>query len=804
MHSISLDQMHYYLLVGKARLTSNVKILIHLLICLIFVCALPTLSMAQSSSEYKIVGEVVDSENGNPVLFVQVALFEPANEDPAVLVTSDEQGRFELSAPRGNYNLRLFYVGYEDKEIESIELTDNLNLGKIEMVSESEMLDEVVIEARQDIMTTTVEGITINPDQNLSNMGGTLLDILRNTPSVRVSDDGSISLRGSTGTNVLINGRNSSLTRNLDRIPASAIKQIKIINNPNARYDAEAEAGVIDIILKKGGSLGTHGGVDALYGTRNRMNAGAQISHRTLNYNIYGGYNIRRWERIGTRTTQRTIFADNEFLNQENNYTNTDLGHNFNVGADYYFGENIISYQGVLNTSRDDQVNNLYSELTDSQTDALLLNYLRQNNENETDDGFDNAIIYERTFEDDDRSFKFSANQSYTNQYKTQNIDIYRNSSVATPELLDDRERAIIDEKRYQYVLQADYTHPITEQIKMETGLKSNIRDFTYDYDYSRRDNQTGEFEEIPTISNEFDYSDRIHAGYILFSRSSEKLDVIAGVRGEYTTFTTFLYNTGEQNDQQYFNLFPSLQALYKLNDEHSAKFTYSRRIERPTAWRLNPFPDITDSLSVRRGNPDLQPEMIHSIELGHIYETEDWGLTTNLFYRHVDGQLDYIALIEDGVTYSQPANLNTAQSYGIEIIGMADITEWWRLSGSITGFGIQVDGSNLGENFRNEGFAYNSKLTSDFELPLGLNLQLVFNYESPEIEAQGRDLEQYHLDASMQKNLFKDKLNLSVSLRDVFDTRRFAGFNNTESFEQEFYSKRETRILLVSARYSF
>lgn len=773
---------------------------------LMIFCIVASLSsmLAQPVETHRVSGTLIDSESGEPVAFAQVALYVPGNEEPVAFETTGVDGRFALTANRGTYTLRFFFVGYKDKEITSLEIVGDTNIGNIQIESESQLLGEVVIEARQDMMKTTVEGITINPEQNLSNLGGTLLDILRNTPSVRVSDDGSISLRGSTGTNVLINGRNSSLTRNLDRIPASAIKQIKIINNPNARYDAEAEAGVIDIILKKGGSLGTHGGVDALYGTRNRMNAGAQISHRTLDFNLYGGYNIRRWESIGTRTTQRTIFADNEFLNQENKYGSTDLGHNFNVGADYYFGNNIISYQGVLNTSLDEQTNNLYSELSDSQTDALLLNYLRQNNENETDDGFDNAIIYERTFDDDERSFKFSANQSYTNQYKTQNIDIYRNSSVAAPELLDDRERAIIDEKRFQYVFQADYTHPLSDQIKLETGLKSNIRDFTYDYDYSRRDNQSGEFEEIPAISNEFDYSDRIHAGYILFSRSSEKLDVIAGVRGEYTEFSTFLYNTGEQNDQQYFNLFPSLQMLYKLNDKHSAKFTYSRRIERPTAWRLNPFPDITDSLSVRRGNPDLQPEMIHSLELGHIYESDGWGLTTNLFFRHVDGQLDYIALIEDGVTYSQPANLNTAQSYGVELIGMADIADWWRLSGSLTGFAIQVDGSNLGENFQNEGFAYNSKLTSDFGLPFDINLQLVFNYESQEIEAQGRDLEQYHLDASMQRNFFKDKLNVSVSLRDVFDTRRFAGFNNTQSFEQEFYSKRETRILLVSARYSF
>ncbi|MEK6478086.1 TonB-dependent receptor [Catalinimonas sp. 4WD22] len=764
-----------------------------------------TFTMAQSEQgQFRIKGKVLDDASQEPIPFTQVALFEGETSDPEAYSTTDEEGNFTLRANRGKYTLKFFLVGYEDKEISDIEVNNHVDLDNITLTEENQQLEEVVVQSTRAMMQTNVEGITINPQQNLSNLGGTLLDILRNTPSVSVSDDGSISLRGSNGTNVLINGRNSSLTQNLDRIPASAIEQIKVINNPNARYDAEAEAGIIDIVLKKGDELGTHGGVDAVYGTRGRMSVGAQFNHRAINYNVYAGYNLRRWRDVGIRRSEREIFGDGEFLNQETDSREKDLGHNFNYGADYYFGKNTLSYEGVFNTSLNQQVNTLYSRLSELNTDDLLLEYVRRNDESETDDGTDNALIYERSFDQKGRSFKFSASQSYTNQYKTQNIDIFRNTATPDPDGLDGQERAVTDEKRFNYVFQADYIHPLPKQMQLETGLKSNLRNFEYDYDYARLDEANQTFVEDPAISNRFDYQDRIHAAYVILSKTSEKLDVTAGLRGEYTSLSTYLYNTDEENRQDYFNLFPSLQTLYKLTEKHAAKLTYSRRIDRPTAWRLNPFPDITDSLNVRRGNPSLQPEMINSLELGHIYEGVNVSVTTNFFYRHISGQLDYITTVEDGISYSQPANLNSASSYGAELIGLTELAPWWTLSGSLTGFRINVDGSNVSEEFVNSGFAFNTKATSDFKLPYNFLLQLVFNYDSPEVEAQGRDLAQYYVDANIQKRFFENKANVSLSLRDVFDTLRFAGNSLTNTFSQSFYAKRETRILLLSARYSF
>ncbi len=756
------------------------------------------------AQSFQVKGTLVDSDSKEPLGFVQVALYTLENQSRSVSFSdSDENGRFSLQAPKGKYSFKAFFIGYKDFLSQVIEIKGSTDLGEITMEGENQNLQEVIVETSKMPIRTSMEGIIISPENNLANIGGTLLDILRNTPSITVSEDGAISLRGSTGINILINGRNSSLTQNLNNLPASAVEEIRIINNPNARYDAEAEGGVIDIILKKGQDIGTNGGLEATYGTRGRTNLGGRLNHRNAKFNTFIGYNYRDWKSIGNRRTTRLLFEDEETLNQNTQNSNRNVGHNLNYGADYYFGNNVLSYEGVYQSSLDRQVNTLFAELDRPNGGMDAFDYVRRNQESETDVGLDNALIFEHSFEEKGHLLRATASHSFRNQFKTQEIDIFNNTLEPLPENRTGQELAYIDEIRNISVLQADYIKPM-ESAKFEAGLKSILRKFDNDFQYFRLDETEGGFVEDNQISNRFVYKDQIHAGYALISVSKTKFEYGLGLRGEYTFVDTHLQNTDEQNRQNYFNLFPSAQGMYNLNETHSIKFTYSRRIDRPTAWRLNPFPDITDSLNVRRGNPNLQPEMINSFEVGHMVNLKNANFITNLFYRKVKGQLDFITIVEDGISYSRPENLLSAQSYGVEWIGTAEVNEWYSVNGGLTLFNISVDGSNISEEFTNAGFAWNVKLTQDVKLPFGVNFQVVGNYESPEIEAQGRDLAQYFVDATIQKNLLRNKGSLSLSVRDIFDTRRFAGFARSNSFSQEFYSKQETRIVLLSARYNF
>lgn len=759
------------------------------------------ISFTSFAQQAQVSGKLIDSKTKEPVGFAQVALFtSEQDKNPEAYSDTNEAGEFSLSIPKGKYLLKAFFIGYKDLIVTDVEVTGATELGDLAFESENQNLEEVVVETSKLPVRSTLEGLIITPENNLANAGGTLLDILRNTPSVSVGDDGGISLRGSSNTNILINGRKSSLTQNLDQLPASVVEEIKIINNPNARYDAEAEGGVIDIVLKKGIELGTHGGMEGTYGTRGRTNLGGRINHRNLKFNVYAGYNYRNWKSVGERNSTRLIFEDNETLEQTTKGRDSDIGNNLNFGADYYFGNNTLSYEGVFQANETLNINTLFAQQRRQGQD---FEYIRRNNEGESDDGLDNALIFEHNFQEKGHLFRATASHSYRNQFKTQNIEIFNNTLILDPENLTGRERAYTDEVRNITVLQSDYIQPL-ENGKFETGLKSTIREFDNDFLYQRFDEQSQEFTDDPAVSNRFLYQDQIHAGYLIYSGVSPKFEYGLGLRGEYTRVDTYLYNSEEENEQRYFNLFPSVQGLYKLNDIHGIKFTYSRRIDRPTAWRLNPFPNITDSLNVRRGNPNLIPEMINSFEFGHLANFEKTSLTTNLFYRKINNQIDFITIVEDGISYSQPDNLNFAQLYGVEFIGTSELTDWYSLNGGVTLTRIVVDASNISEEFTNKGFTWNAKLNQDFQLPLGFNFQLAASYESPEIQAQGKSLAVYYLDTSLQKSFFENKGSITLAVRDVFDSRRYSGNSLTNSFSQDYYSKQETRIMLLTARYNF
>ncbi|MEN2283105.1 TonB-dependent receptor [Algoriphagus sp. SE2] len=772
---------------------------INSLILVFFLLIINPLELYAQSSQ--LSGKLIDSKTNEPVSYAQVALFESTDSTtPEAYSDTNESGEFILTVSSGKYVLKAFFIGYQDLVISDIQVNGSTELGELSFISEGQDLQEVIVETSKLPVRTSLEGLIVTPENNLANAGGTLLDILRNTPSVSVSEDGGISLRGSSNTNILINGRNSSLTQNLDQLPASVVEEIKIINNPNARYDAEAEGGVIDIVLKKGIELGTHGGFEGTYGTRNRSNVGGRINHRNFKFNFYAGYNHRNWKGVGERNSTQNIFEDNETLEQNTKSSDLRIGNNLNFGVDYTFGNNTLSYEGVFQANESFDLNTLFAEQLRNGQD---FEYVRRNDENETDDGLDNALIFEHNFKEKGHLFRATASHSYRNQFKTQNIEIFNNTLEPLPENLTGRERAFTDEVRNVTVVQADYIKPL-ENGTFETGLKSNIREFDNDFQYQRLDEGSQDFVTDPTVSNRFLYQDQIHAGYLLYSGSKSKFEYGFGLRGEFTQVDTYLYNSDEANQQRYFNLFPSVQGLYNLNDNHGIKFTYSRRIDRPRAWRLNPFPNITDSLNVRRGNPNLIPEMINSFELGHLANFEKTSLTTNLFYRKINNQIDFITIVEDGISYSQPDNLLFAELYGVEFIGTAEIADWYSLNGGLTFSRIAVNASNISEEFTNEGFTWNAKLNQDFKLPLGFNFQIAANYESPEIQAQGKSLAVYYIDSSIQKSFMERRGSITLSVRDVFDTRRYAGNSLTNSFSQDFYSKQETRIVLLSARFNF
>ena len=765
--------------------------------------------LLSAQAQYTITGTVVDGTSGEAVPYANVALYADGEEAVAKGGISDGEGTFTLrSVPGGQYKLSIRFVGYAPNVTPDIALDQDLNLGTVKMAKQSTELDAVVVEGAEvkQPVETNLEGMTIRPEQNISNIGGSVLDVLRNTPSVSVGQDGGLTLRGSSSTNILINGRNSAIATDLSQIPASAIKNIDIINNPNAKYDAAGTGGVVNIKLKQGQDMGTHGNAEFTIGSRMRTNASVRLSHQTKKINVYGSYNYRSFPSIAMSNSVRETFGENQtVLRQNRDIERNDVSHTANYGLDYYFNNSKLTYEGVFEAEGEEDTEVTTSRLFNANNQLDIFN-VRDNLETEDNYTLDNSLIYERFFEQEGREFRALASYSYRDEIETQDAATQSlNEDGTRSETPADRQRASTDELSRISVFQADYTHPFGAGNKLEVGLKTILRDLDTDFDFDNFNNDTQRWEDNVGVSNHFIYQEQVYAAYAIYSHSFEKIDLSGGVRFEQTVIDTELRNTGEQNDQQYLDPFPSFSAQYHLTEDQSLKFTYSRRIDRPGSWRLNPFRDIADTLNVRYGNPNLLPEYIQSLEFGHKVSFERVDLTSTLFYRRTNGLVDWVVNVTDnGVSERRPENLASGTTYGIELINTTEFFPWWDVNVSYSLFRSVIDGTNLDATYTNDALAWNAKLVSNFALPGKIDLQFTGNYEAPEAEAQGFDDERYYVDVSLQRSFLGEKGSVSLSVRDIFNTYQFGSEAETEEFRQYFTYKRDSRMALLTVGYKF
>ena len=751
----------------------------------------------------KIVGSVKDTNTTKALGFVQVAAKNSNGKIIGGTITNAD-GKFELANNFDTkFTLTFSYLGYKSYATPLLNPKTNIELKSVWMKNNAEELGTVEIEGRKlrTAVRSTIEGLEINPNDNLGNSGGSVLDILRNTPSVTVSDDGSVSIRGSNGTNVLINGRNSVLGEDLEQIPASAIKKIRVITNPNAKYDAQASGGILDIQLKKTGDEKRSLKLNTSIGNNYRLNTGIRFTENKSDWAYYVGYNFRRWPRKDESNFLRENFETGEKLQQEAEYLRKDLEHTINFGADIYKKHGKFSLESAVSIENEDDFEFRQNQFLQTD-DANDINYVRTNNEVESNYGIDNALIYVPNFSDSLRDFKIVLSHSYRNGEENQYISTYDNSLQANPNALSKLNRTTNPTQQHNVVFTSDYNQNIGAY-KLETGVKNTFRHINNDYIYEDENIETGEYDLRTDVSNTFEYQDNVAAVYGILSRSIKQFKLSAGLRAEQTNLTTRVVQTNEVNEQNYLNFFPSVQSLFSQSENTTYKASYSRRVNRPNARRLNPFPDVSDTLNIRIGNPQLLPEYINSFELGVIKKMGRWDVTATAFYRHINNKFDYLINVVDGVTFRGPANLNESQEYGVELIYGGRIAKSASLSGGISFFGVSVDGSNVDQDFVNTGIGYNAKTTIDLALPKNINFQVNANYTSPEVEAQGRDLARYYIDLSAQRSFFKDdKLNVSLSLQDAFNLRQFSGVNSSNGYRQSFTYNRQTRFLILGLSY--
>ena len=733
-----------------------------------------------------VSGTLVDAVTGKPLDYANVYLTPKNSTLPGKGRQTDADGKFTLTGlSDGVYTLRSSTVGYLTANSADIILSAakrNIQLGNIKLTQSTEVLKQVEVSAQKSQIKLGIDKKSFDVSQSLVSQGGSATDLLANVPSVQVDVDGNLSLRGSTAVKVLINGKASTLTGSnltdiLQSIPASSIETIEVITNPSSKYDAEGQSGIINIVMKKNAQLGFTGSASGTVGTQNTYNGTLNLAYQTKTINIYGNYGYRKADRTGDGTINKTITVPgvventNQISNQEFDFG----GHNIRTGIDFFLdAKNTLSFSDNINI-RDRNITQT-GLTTITQNNALY----QTQNQNNTNDGSGNNLDFNLDF---DHKFakkqeEFTANIGYSRDKNDNTANLNTSTlNYTTANLPPSISSNITHGLQHNINLQADYTLPLKDG-RFEAGYRStfNKSDNNYIVDTLNSAVTPSVYIYSPVLSDDFIYKQNINAVYSNYQHQFGKFGVQGGLRLEDAHINTQLNtnNTTTNYKQDYFRAYPTLFLTEKLTDNETIQLSYSRRVTRPNDRQLTPFLDVSNKQNYQQGNPNLLPEDTHSVELSYINYWQGVTLTSSVYYRLTNDNIQQIITpLNLNTNVSTFENIKSASNAGYELITKISPTNATDLTLNINAYYRTIQGDPALNITGSSGFSYNGNLTGSIKFTKKLSVQLRGDYQGQQVSAQGKNLALYGLDGGVKYDLSK-LVTLSLNSRDIFNTRKF------------------------------
>ena len=793
-------------------------VLFLLVIAILFSSGLSAQNNLNATTTGRVSGTLVDQASREPVGFANVVLY-PLSDTTKITngAMTNEQGAFVVdNLPVGSYLARITLIGYASRRLPAIAITANnpaVNLGTIPFSVNATRLGEVQVQGERPLVSYGLDRKVINVAQDLTSIAGTATDVMKNVPSVSVDADGAISMRGSSNLRILIDGRPTGMVaadqaQVLEQIPASSIESVEIITNPSSKFDAEGEGGIINIILKKEDREGFNGLASFNIGTNNRYNTSLSGNYQYKKLNVFGSYDFRQDNRNGFGTQNRTGFneaeAPNSYIEQAEDETDRNLNNAVKIGADYAFRPDQTFSTSVVYRNR----NSTDSEVTQNRlfnsNRTLTQNFSRTTQETDKSQTFDYNLGYRKTFAKKRR--ELTADLIYTTSAGDENQDISSKNISPLEEELSTNQRSFTNENNNQLTAQVDYTDPIGEDGRFDAGYKSIVSQRDDDYRFENQNNLTRIWINDPNISNNFILDQQIHALYATYGNKWGKLSYQLGGRLEGTKQLGLQRaNNTVAPDTSYFNFFPSVFVTHTFNDDNQVQASYSRRINRPNMWNLNPFIDVSDTLNIRQGNPYLRPEFANAFELSQIHYSDNGSINTTLFFRQTNDVIERFTVPLDSFTnLTTPINLASRQAYGLELVASRTLFRIWKINGNASAFRNILTGNYQETIIDNRNFSWSVRLNSNITFWKGIDLQVAANYRSPVLLSQGTMSAIYFAEMALKKDVLNNKGTITFRLNDIFNTQEYRFTQFGENFTSENYRKRQSRIAFLGFSYRF
>jgi len=727
---------------------------------------------AQTNS-ITVSGQIVDKSSGEPIPFATVLIQEDETNQNITGTTSDFDGNFTVKVAAVNFWVEVSFIGFENVEIRDISVNGGTaDLGQIALEKVNTVLEEVQLRAEKSTTEFKLDRRVFNVGQDLSTTGMGALELLNNVPSVNVSIEGDVSLRGSSGVQILIDGKPSIIAddpaNTLSSITADMIERIEVITNPSAKYDAEGTSGILNIVLRKDDKTGMNGSITLNTGVPDNHSIGFSLNRRTEKFNLFTQLGVGYRSLPRDTENRNEDFVNNTTLSSVGEEFRNENFYNIILGSDYYINDlNVITLSGNYAYEIEDQPSETDFSFFDSTTGDLISSWNRVESTEATNPKWQFDLQYKREFDDyDDHLLLFSAQGRFFGKDQASEFDV---TPIEGDLEFNDQETET-EFQQGEFIFKLDYTKPFSDRITMELGSQYFISDVGNDF--TVRELIDGEWVTDPDLTNNFEFDQKVFGVYGTFAYEGDVWGFKGGLRVENTDLKTFLTDTNERNSQYYTNLFPSGHVSYKLSDVTSFQLGYSARIYRPRLWDLNPFFNIRNDFFIRQGNPNLQPEYTDSFELTSILVFEKLSLNAGVYYLYTRDVIERVTTFEDNVTIVRPENVGTNQRIGFEANFKYSPINWFTLSGDFNYGYFQRDGEFEGQVFDFNGDQSTSRLTGKFKLPAQFELEIIGNHRSAFRNIQSEISSVTFADLGLRKKVAKGKLVLNFSIRDIFASR--------------------------------
>ena len=770
------------------------------------------LNASHALAQYPVSGTVQD-EQSQPLPFANVLLLSATDSALVKGTVADTTGAYALNVPnRDRYLLSIQMVGYTSYFSEAFgPESAPRQRPTVQLAEATTELGEVVVRSTKPMIEVTSNALVMNVESSPILQNGTAKQVLEKSPGVVVDQNGNISVKGKSNVLIYLDGKptymsNADLMRMLESMPAQNIEKLEIMDNPPAKYDAEGNAGIINIVRTAEAAVGLNGtvGVNLGQGRYSRISPNVQLNYRQNKVNLFGDYSYFYNKNVGSTTLFRRI--PNEDLggittfDQTTNRLNLPQGHNFRAGADWFLTERTTL--GVLvsgNDGRFEQAENnrtVLGGVYDNPFDGL-------DARNSTNNRWQN-LTYNLNFEQDwEKAGNLSLDFDYVQRSSINlqgNDNFYfsnKNAPVPNPLLV----RTDAETDISIFAAQADYSRSLGKGLQLEVGSKLSRVATDNELDFSTL--LDGERITDTLRSNRFVYDEDITAGYVNLNKKwNDRWNAQVGVRGEHTFSQGESLTLDSLVQRDYFDLFPSASASYTIPEQHSFSLSYSRRIDRPNYGNLNPFEFFLDRFTFQRGNPFLNPQYTNAFAF-------TYGLKNAVFltlnYNHTTDAITDVLEQEnaDQTTFQTTVNLNQIKNYSANLSTSLPVAQWWMANLNLTAFYNDVlSPYSEGGVIDNSQFSYVLRAQNTLSLPKEFKLEVTGFYQSPLIWGMFEVGEQYQIDLGLVKEF--GPLRMQASLNDIFNWRRNPVTIRQGDISVDVVNKWETRVFQLNLSYRF